>query len=755
MDRSGSRQRVQVPVAAHRVVVDGEQWLDVWTNSRRERVRAPFQPYCYSRAPIEGAKAEPQLVRPLGTLRPETWYRCAFSNVLGVSDASRRAEPRTMADDHVAFVERVLIDEPGFFGRFANTEPLKVLYLDIEQWSQGGRFPTARDPVLAVAWALNDQEPQGVLGPPPSNGTPPDDSDVLLQFLYEFRKLDPDVVVGYNVARYDLRVLLRRCQAQGIDPAPLAREGRPEPGQEEHLHGRVVYDVFDSVKLDQTLYGIKNLQLKTVAQWMGFPVIREDVGNLARLAGTERLAAYNRSDVGLTRKLTRVYFRNFLELAEFYGAPLNVVVRATSSFHTSTLQGRVFARAQPRVVSDGRNDERYPDFYAVGEDEKPFEAAIVEIYRRGLFRPVHKLDFSSMFPSVMVSLGAGSDNTALAGTEPFGPFRVERQGEARLYHIPDRTRGWNVVVRVEGRSGMAEEVRRLIQHRLRLKKEARQASPEDRERLQARQGALKIILNSIYGVNASRHSRYGSLPVALAIVGVARQLIRRVEDQLGDAKIETDTDGVYTAKPVDPDAVQRSLEAYMQDELGAESHLLLEADSFAAGYFHEKKTYLLLHHDGRLEKHGGGFKGSSLCGVFDKTLDKLALALLRGDADPRQAARACLLLEAYEPHDFVMRVRMGRDTYKNENALSAQLARAYEKATGERPELGQQLEYVKTTHGYDLPSEPALRTLDKAYYREMVEGIAEKLGVALGPQQRRLLEFGAPAPGFSEPSSAP
>jgi DNA polymerase elongation subunit (family B) len=734
---------VHVPVAAHRSLDQGTQGLDIWRNGARERIKAPFLPYCYSRVPLEGAlEAREERVRPLGALGEETWYRCSFPTVLGVRDASQRAAPRTMADDHVAFVERVLIDEPDFFRRYPNDRPLRVLTLDVEQWSKGGGFPTARDPLLSIAWALNDEEPDCALGPPPNNGTPPDDADILLQFLYEFRRLDPDVVVGYNLGNYDLRVLLQRCAARSIDASPLTRDGStPRVGEESFLNGRVVYDVFDSVKLDQTLYGIKNLQLKTVAAWMGFPGLREDTSNLASIAGTERLARYNKSDVDLTRKLMRVYFRNFVELAEFYGAPLNLVVRATSSFHTSTLQGRVFARAQPRIVSDGRNDERYPAMYDVGDEEKPFEAAIVEIYQRGLFKPLYKLDFSSMFPSVMVSLGAGSDNTTLVGTEPLGPFRVEVDGDRRRYHIPDRTRNWNVVVQVEGRSAMAAQVQELIQHRLKLKREAKQASGEERERLQARQSAVKIILNSIYGVNASRHSRYGSLPVALAIVGVARQCIRWVEDQLGDAKVETDTDGVYTARAVDAQAIQRGLEEFVRRELGAESHLQLDADSYAAGYFAMKKTYLLLHHDGRLEKHGGGFKGSDLCGVFDKSLDRLALALLKGEGDPREVARDCMRMEDYQPHDFVMRQRLGKDSYKTANALGAQLVRAYERAYRRKPDVGLQLEYVRTTYGYDLPGPRAFGSLDKRYYRAMVEGLVEKLGLEVGPKQLKLVEF--------------
>ncbi|MBI4393848.1 MAG: ribonuclease H-like domain-containing protein [Euryarchaeota archaeon] len=729
---------MDVPLIAERYIAeDGEQLIDIWRNSARERVSPPVLPYCFSQDGLNGGfvTEERVPVRPLSSLKTEEWWRYSFRNVTGISEASRNARPLTTADDHVAFVERLLVDFPDFYRGFANSDELKMLFLDIEQYTEGRGFPTYKDPMISIAWAVNDSPVECALA------TSKDDRDVLKRFLEAFRRLDPDVIVGYNVQAYDLTTIFRRMHYHGIDWRAMSRDSsQPRLGEDVYVPGRAIYDVYDSVKYDQTLYGIKGRRLKDVGEWMGFDVIREDTSNTAALLGSERLAAYNISDVELTRKLTNVYFRNFLELADFYGAPLNLILRSTPNIHTNILQGRVFARLSPRIVSDGRNDERFPAFYG-SASEKAFEAAVVDIYKRGRFEPLHKLDFSSMFPSIMVSLGAGSDNTRIIGTEPYGAFSVEKRGTTRIYHIPDKTRDWNVLVSIEGRSMTAEEVEKLIKRRLELKRESKETTDARvRDRLNARQSAMKIILNSIYGVMGSRHARYGSLPVAIAIVGVGRQLIRFVEAYLGDSKIETDTDGVYCDRAVDLDDLNRRLETYVRNELGAEFKLGIEQDSYRSGYFHEKKSYLLLLKDGRLEKHGVAFKGSSLCGVFDKTLDRIAQSLLSGDGRERDVAKSCLDLESYAPADFVMRLRFGKeaDDYKSDNALGAQLGRAFKTLHGRDPLVGESVEYVKTKDGFDIVSENALGCLDMQYYKAQVESIAERLGIRLKPSQASL-----------------
>jgi DNA polymerase I len=749
LDRRVRRPGVRVPLAAYRSISNDTQYVDVWRNARRERVAAPFLPYAYARErQLGGFLSESRVtVRPLSTLEPESWWRYEFSTVHGVS-ALNRGESLTpagsnLAESHVPFLERILIDQPGWFLRFPNTDPVRFLYLDIEQLTSGDGFPTARDPLISIGWAVDGSPPEVAMG----DGT--DDRGILISFLKAVAKHDPDVIVGYSVDGYDLPMILRRLEANGLSAAPLGRGGEMPRGASEEddgivLPGRLVYDVYDSVRADQTLHGIKDLKLKTVAAWMRLPVVKEDVADTRSLVGTDRLRMYNANDVELARSLSKIYFPNYEALAEFYGAPLSMTMRAMSSFHTTVLQGRVFSQASPRVVSDGRNDERYKALYDAAEGQA-FVGGVVEIYRKGLFAPVWKADFSSMYPSLLVSLGCGADNTRFLRSEPIGPFLVKNQGDRRIYSIPDESRNVNLVVEIRGTSPLAEEVRRLLAERMILKQRAKEAPAEERTRLHARQNAIKVVLNAIYGVMASAHARAGSLPVAVAIVGVARHLIRKVETELGDAKIETDTDGVYSARAVDADAVNGIVHRAIKEELGGDPMTRVEVEQFAAGYFHQRKSYILLHDDGRLEKHGIAFKGSSLCGVFDKTLDRVSRALLTGESDVRGVARECFELDSYADEDFIMRVRLGKsyEEYKAGTPIGKQIAELYEAHYKRRPERGEQLQYVRLKGaGFALPLPGFRKRLDEGYYRGLVETVLERLDIDWRPtKQVKLFEF--------------
>ncbi|MHB8605888.1 MAG: hypothetical protein ACYDCK_11605 [Thermoplasmatota archaeon] len=72
----------------------------------------------------------------------------------------------------------------------------------------------------------------------------------------------------------------------------------------------------------------------------------------------------------------------------------------------------------------------------------------------------------------------------------------------------------------------------------------------------------------------------------------------------------------------------------------------------------------------------------------------------------------------------------------------AQIARLYEKKFGRLPQRGEQLEYVKTTDGFDVPSPESMKKLDKAYYMGLVETVLDRLGIDWRPtQQRNLKDF--------------
>lgn len=736
---------MDVPLAAFRSIVNDRQYLDVWTSRGMERVPSPFLPYCFAKdkRPANAERIEAVTVRPLSKLEPETWWRYAFPTVRGVTEMSREEKPLQMADNHVAFVERVVIDEPDFFRKHPHGRAPRLLYLDVEQLTSGQGFPTEDDPLISIGCACDDAEVECYMGDGKS------DKDILEKFTRYVEQCDPDVFVGYNVGGYDLDIIVKRMRKNGIDPSRLGRTQRGPREDDDNgvnFEGRLIYDVYDSVRGDQTLFGIKDRRLKTVGKWLKYDVIEEDVTDTRPLVGTDKLRAYNCNDVELTRNLARIYWKNMVALAEFYGAPLNVVLRATANFHTTILQGRVFKNAEPPIVSDGTNEERHKDIYAA-TGGVAFVGGIVAIYKKGLFEPVWKVDFSSMYPSIMVSLGCGADNTRFIGQEEFSDeFRITIDGDRRVYSIPDESRNINHLIEINGVSPMALQLKNLLRMRLDLKKQAKATKdPEERERLNARQHVVKIVLNSIYGVMAAPFARYGSLPVAVATVGVARKLIRLVERELGETKIETDTDGVYADAEPPLERINETVARFVEDELGGENFMRLDQDAYKAGFFHQQKSYLLLHEDGRIEKHGIAFKGSSLCGVFDKTLATVSEALLKRNADPSHIGRAAFDMDRYEtPDDFIMRVRVTKalKDYAAPNAVGAQVQRKYAEKFGREPKKGETLEYLKTKDGYDIVTPEAIQRIDYEYYKGIVQNVLERLDIDWRPhKQVSLFDF--------------
>lgn len=734
---------MDVPLHAERTILDGTQHVTLWADGRQRVEPAPFLPYCYARDPFPEAPGGPVdqrlvQVRPLSTLQTEGWYKAEFANVRDLARTAHQREPGQVAEANIPFVHRILLDRPDWYRGWPNGAPSQLTF-DIEQLTTGKRFPGEEDPIISIAWAYQDQPPECVMGD--GQG----DQDVLEAFMDALARYDPDVLIGYNAQGYDLPMLLARCRANRLDPTPLHREAgridQADRGQGARLVGRLLYDAYHSVRADQTLYGIKDRRLKTVARWRGIDVVEEDVEDTSRLVGTQRLADYNKSDVHATREIARPYLANLIELAGFYGAPLSMVTEATANFHCTTLQGRIMV--DQGVISEGTNRERYPELYAQTGGEG-FVGGIVEIYQRGLFRPVTKVDFASMYPSILVALGAGAENTRYEGTVPAGPYEATRDGDRLELAIPDPSRATRHRVTIQGRSPLAEQLGELLERRLALKEKAKGATSEaERSEATSKQGMIKVILNSVYGVMASQYARYASLPVAMAIVGTARQLIRQVEDHLGDAAIETDTDGVYADGHVDAGPIQQAVNAWIADELGARPVLRVDAESFEAGWFHEGKNYLLLHHDGRLETHGVAFKGSSRAPLFDKALDRVARALLSGDEDLREVAGEVLDLDAYDRQDFIMRIRLGKDpdAYQATSHVAAQVARAAQRR-GYEPTKGQQIPYVKVDGGYDVPHGDAFRRLDEAYYRDLLGKLLDRLGVEAVPKdQRSLADF--------------
>lgn len=766
------------PLKVETLTLARESALIAWTGEAGRVLHPQRRPGFWCPSP-DGRVAEVAEKRRLSntSATPATWYRLEFDTVKEASKYADRLKKEGLGsyvgdDDRWAF--RLLVEQPEFFRAHPMTRPLRILVIDVEQYTEGiGAFPKRNAPLVSIGFGHCDGTvPRVVVAPPGPDGMP-NDAGIIAALRDELQVYDPDIVVVFN-AGYDCDVLSQRGIINGFAFTEWGRPCAELGGERTYTHayvdvsgkragkqtsyyvgGRLLWDVSrnaNSVQ-DYNLAGVKDEKLKTIAKflrdtdpkWAGVEVIEEDTSDTATLWRTNpaRLARYNASDVALTERLVARYLPDRMGMAEFYGAPLDMCLDVPAGWGGNVANARVLFSQS--IVSDGTNMTRHRDylrFLPKGDDDEEqviqFEGAHVALFKRGLVRPVYKVDFTSLYSNIARATGVGPDNTRIVGTVPITSepkFRValvynavapqhkpiEEQKVTNHIFVPDEKYGHTWVIEVRGQSVFRD----IIIARQGERNAAKKAGDETRAAI------LKTMLHAtVWGSQGALFSRYGVLAVAIVIVGFARQLIAAIEDGVGDSKVETDTDGVYLDRPASAALLTRRANKVAEHH-GFEACFAVEFETYDAAWFHEAKTYLLLK-KGRVLRHGVAMKGKALPRAFDRVIEDVGLPLLQGDRDAALAkARGFLDLGVFDPKEFVQRARLnktiGEYAYETKEV---KIAKLYERMYGVEPTVGQSYEYVKTKGGERLPPTPdALRALDSHYYLDgVVLKALERLG---------------------------
>ncbi|MEM0128729.1 MAG: DNA polymerase domain-containing protein, partial [Thermoplasmata archaeon] len=162
------------------------------------------------------------------------------------------------------------------------------------------------------------------------------------------------------------------------------------------------------------------------------------------------------------------------------------------------------------------------------------EGGYVHAIRPGIYSWVAVLDFKSMYPSIIIAHNICFTTLSPDGTE------VSPAGARFL--SPDRRRGI-----------IPEILRELLAERDRLRAAMRAATtPESRQYYDGLQNAVKVLMNSFYGVLASSFYRFTDKAIGAAITAYAREsitsIIRSLEAE-GHEVVYSDTDSVFVRSP--------------------------------------------------------------------------------------------------------------------------------------------------------------------------------------------------------------
>ncbi|MBL1378529.1 DNA polymerase II [Zobellella iuensis] len=488
------------------------------------------------------------------------------------------------------------------------------------------------------------------------------DEPALLRALErELQSHDPDIIIGWNLVGFDFRTLLARAALHGLR-LRLGRGGEVAHLREQSLTGqafltlpgRVAIDGIEALKT--ACYQFDSFSLESVArQLLGRGKQTEDVAN--RLAAISRdfrhnkpkLAAYNLEDCRLVWDIfehTRLL--DFLRLrSQLTGLELDRV------------GGSVAAFTQVYLPHLHRAGFVAPNLPAGGGLASP--GGYVMDSRPGLYRHVLVLDFKSLYPAIIRT------------------FRIDPLGLVLGLEEEDAIPGFR-----GGRFSRRHHFLPAIIERL-----WRERDQAKRERDGPRSQAIKILMNSFYGVLGSGGCRFFDTRLASSITlrghEIMQQSARWIEGE-GHEVIYGDTDSVFVLLEGDHDEASASREGRrlaalvsghwrekLAAELQLESFLELQFESYFARFLMptirgreqgSKKRYAGL----QLKNGVGGlvFKGmetvrsdwTPLARQFQTELYRLVFA----DQDPRDFIRLTLAqtLAGERDAELVYRKRLRR-----------------------------------------------------------------------------------------------
>ncbi|KQP15173.1 DNA polymerase II [Pseudorhodoferax sp. Leaf267] len=456
--------------------------------------------------------------------------------------------------------------------------PVRLVSLDIET--------SATEDLYSIALDSADDRVVFMLGAAPVAETCPIDFRLVYcpsrlamvdQLNAWFADHDPDVIVGWNVVQFDLRVLQKTADACG-KPLLLGREGRPiawrtHPGKQGYLFapmpGRVVIDGIDALRA--AMWSFPSFSLEAVSQ----ELLGEgkDIGDAYdKMAEIERryredqpaLAVYNIRECAL---VLRIFEK--AKLLQF------VLERAqTTGLQADHFGGSIAAFSHhylPRMHRLGYVAPNVGDIAA-----KAYPGGYVMDSRPGFYDSVVVLDYKSLYPSII--------RTFLV--DPVG--LVEGMAAADPTGLVEGPQG---TLFSRDRHALPDIVTTLWHAR----DAAKQAKNEPLSQ------ALKLLMNSFSGVLGASECRFFNpqLVSAVTLRGHAMmKLTRDFVERRGYQAIYGDTDSIFVwlrrphsnaeAHAVAADLV-RDINAWWTERLRVEhdleNFLEIEFDTHYAKFF--------------------------------------------------------------------------------------------------------------------------------------------------------------------------
>jgi DNA polymerase-2 len=455
---------------------------------------------------------------------------------------------------------------------------LRVLSFDVETSLDGRHLYS-----VAAAGAGGDRVFLVGSAAVPGVETFADERRCLARFLAHVRAADPDVLTGWNVADFDIAVLLRACRRHGLRCALGRTDEEVELRRDQNFtrESRVVLagrQVLDGLALLRSAFvRLDDYRLETAARAIlgtGKLFGPEHRGAEIERAWREdpaALAAYNLRDARLVLEilartgLVELTVRRSL-LTGMQLDRVGAQIAAVDSLYLGALRAR--GRVAPSV--------RPPD--ALAAEGFAIQGGLVLDSVPGLYRNILVFDFKSLYPSLIRTFNIDPLTHVPPGPAAAAPAE-------RLIRTPG-----GAAFRRDEPGILPELVARLAGDRARARAAGDAVGAQ----------ATKILMNSLFGVLGASASRLFSPAVANAITTAGQHVIRLAAaavERAGHRVIYGDTDSLFVdigeadtgraaarAEPLRA-AIAADVADALEREFGVASHLELEFEKVYTRFF--------------------------------------------------------------------------------------------------------------------------------------------------------------------------
>ncbi|NMM40298.1 DNA polymerase II [Pseudoalteromonas arctica] len=398
-----------------------------------------------------------------------------------------------------------------------------------------------------------------------------DEIDLLNQLQTLLQRVDPDIIIGWNVIEFDFNVLNRRADALGVKLL-LGRGNGPLQIREGHftrltLPGRCVIDGIDTLK--NATYHFDSFSLANVSHKVlgEKKLIQSDnrLSEIVRQFNEDKLslAAYNRQDCVL---VNRIFAK--LKLIEFA-----IVRTQLTGLELERMGGSVAAFTNLYLPLLHRSGYVAPN---LGDHGLSFESpgGFVMESIPGLYKNVIVLDFKSLYPSIMQTFcidplglihGLEEPENAIAGFKDAVFSRTE-------HHLP------NLIKKLASSRQHAKNTGQLMLSQ-----------------------AIKIIMNSLYGVLGSKGCRFYDPRLSSSITLRGHEIMQTTRqwiEELGYTVIYGDTDSTFVSLPDElaPDnckeigkqlakAINEKWQQTIEQRFATQSYLEIEFETLYSPFF--------------------------------------------------------------------------------------------------------------------------------------------------------------------------